>query len=371
MANNTVRQNKLRRLVFAPETTLGTAETLDATSPVVPATSVTFAPTRGSRVISRAALIDGYHGEAPGAIGSWAWQVDFSSEIHHDSTYVPDAYDVYWVQLLLGCGFKAEDNGTDTLTMYPTMAPISDYSAGGATDGFTNPTALSFGFYQNNTDGNDEPAGDTDTAMFSRGCVGNVNFSLQTGQIAQMNCSFKGLVVNDQLIDNSITNAAAIGSFDQLGASPYVVRDATLVFTDNATSSAVTTYALTNLEVSMNANVPDVESANVNGNYGFEISPVFWDESPSVSFQLAETEATDDVVLQRLFSGDTFRIELTLANPDVPGATIQFVFPTLQQSDVTLGDNSGYATYSISGKCVRAVGDGTNDALMQIIYTYA
>jgi len=371
MANNTVRQNKLRRLVFAPETTLGTAETLDGTSPVVPATSVTFAPTRGSRVISRAALVDGFHGEAPGAIGSWAWQVDFSSEIHHDSTYVAEDYDAYWVQLLLGCGFKAEDNGADTITLYPTMAPIGGWDPAGATDGFTNPTALSFGFLQNNTDANDEPAGETDTGMFARGCVGNVNFSLQTGQIAQMNCSFKGLVVDDQLLDNNVTNAMAIGNFDQLGASPYVVRDATLTFTDNATSSAVQTYALTNLEVSMNANVPDVESANVSGNYGYEISPVFWDESPSVSFSLAETEATDDVVLQRLFSGDTFAIRLTLANPDVAGATIEFVFPTLQQTDVTLGDQGGYATYQINGKCVRAVGDGSNDALMQIIYTYA
>ena len=368
---NTVRQNKLRRLVFAPESALGTFETLLPTSPVVPASDVSFTPSRGSRVISREALVDGFHGEAPGAIGSWAWEVSFTSELHHFASYTPENYDIYWTQLLQGCGFKAEDNGVDTLTLYPSMAPVGSWNPGGASDGFTNPTSLSFGLLNNNTDANDEPVGDSDSAHFTRGCVGNASFSFTAGQIAQVSFNFKGLVENDTLIDTSVSNVMQTGSFTQIGGSPYVVRDATLVFTDNASASPVTITALNNVTIEMGANVPDVESANVNGNYGFDVSPVFWDASPTVSFTIAETNASDDVIFQRLFSGDTFDIQLTLANPDVPGATIKFDINTLQQTDVTVGNTNGYATYTINGKCVRAVGDGSDDALLQITYTYA
>ena len=371
MANAVVRQNKLRRLVFAPEDALGTFQTLTPTSLVVPASDVSFTPSRGSRVISREALVDGFHGEAPGAIGSWAWEVSFTSEIHHYASYTPEDYDVYWTQLLQGCGFKAEDNGSDTITLYPTMAPIGNWDPGAATDGFTNPAALSFGLLNNNTDANDEPAGDSDSAHFTRGCVGNVSFQFTAGQIATMQFSFKGLVQNDTLIDTSVTNVMQTGSFTQIGGAPYVVRDAVLVFTDNSTTNAVTVTALNNVSIDMGANVPDVECANVAGNYGFDVSPVFWDSSPTVSFTIAETNASDDVIFQRLFSGDTFDIQLTLANPDVPAATIKIDINTLQQSDVSVGNTNGYATYSINGKCVRAVGDGTDDALMQITYTYA
>ena len=371
MANQTVRQNKLRRLVFDPETSVGTFVTPSANSLVVPASDVSFTPSRGTRVISRAALVDGFHGEAPGAIGSWAWEVSFNSEIHHDSTYAPEDYDVYWCQLLGACGFKAEDNGVDTLTLYPTMAPIGGFSAAGATDGFTNPFPVSLALLNNNTDANDEPSGDSDSAHYVRGCTGNATFNLTTGEIAQINFSFKGLVEDDKLIDTSVSNVMANGDFSQIGGSPFVVKDVTLVFTDNASASPVTVTALNDVTIEMNANVPDVQSANVNGNVGFDVSPVFWDESPTVSFTIAETNASDDVVFQRLFSGDTFDIQLTLESPDVAGRTIKFDINTLQQTDVTVGETNGYATYSITGKCVRAVGDGSDDALMQITYTYA
>jgi hypothetical protein len=238
-------------------------------------------------------------------------------------------------------------------TLYPTMAPIGGFSAGGATDGFTNPFPVSLALLNNNTDANDEPTGDSDSAHYVRGCTGNATFNLTTGEIAQIAFSFKGLVEDDKLIDTSVSNVMANGSFAQIGNAPFVVKDATLVFTDNASSSAVAVTALNDVTIEMNANVPDVTSANVDGNQGFDVSPVFWDESPTVSFTIAETNASDDVIFQRLFSGDTFDIQLTLTTPDAAGVSIKFDINTLQQTDVTVGETNGYATYSITGKCVR------------------
>ena len=213
MSNTKLRQNKLRRLVFAPESALGTMETLGAASPVVPASNVSMTPSRGTRMISRAALVDGYHGEAPAVQGSFAWELSFDCELHHYAGYTANGYDVYWTQLLQGCGFKAEDDGLNTLTLYPTQANMGDWDPGAADDGFTNPCALSFGYYSNNTDSNDEPGSDSDSAHFMRGSTGNVSFNLTTGQLAQLSFNFKGLVENDKLIDTTVSNVAAIGTF--------------------------------------------------------------------------------------------------------------------------------------------------------------
>ena len=146
MANAVVRQNKLHKLVFDPEATLGTFEAPDASSLVIPAENVSFTPSRGTRIISRTSLLDGYHGDVSGAVGTWAWTLAFDSEVHDTgntvNTMVP-----YWGKLLIGCGFKGVDDGA-AITFSPTTTEIGNYSAAAT----TNPAGMSISYLHNNNE---------------------------------------------------------------------------------------------------------------------------------------------------------------------------------------------------------------------------
>lgn len=356
MSNTNLRQAKLHKLVMEPEATLGTAETLDASSLVIPATDVSMSPDRGSRVIDRTSLMDGFAGDVEGAIGTWAWSLSFTSEVH-DCGNTVNTLSGYWPRLLGSCGWRIEDDGSN-LTCYPTTVELGDFSAGATTD----PFGATFGYIQNNN-------GTSDTSMRSRGSTGTVDIDMSVGQPMTLSCNYKGLIVADKLLDTATADLSAVGDYSQLQGSPFVVKNLTCTFTDNSTSSTFDVTALSSLSISSGAEVPDVEDACGSGDYGFAVSPVFWNSSPTVSFTIADTNVTDDIIFARLFSGDTFSIVATIGSPDSDNF-ITVTLPTVQQTDVTLGEANGYTTYEIQGKCVRAAGDGTNDALMQIVYAY-
>jgi hypothetical protein len=359
MANAVVRQNKLHKLVFDPEATLGTFEAPDASSLVIPAENVSFTPSRGTRIISRTSLLDGYAGDVSGAVGTWAWTLGFDCEVH-DTDNVPNTLVPYWGKLLVGCGFKASDDLSSTITFSPTTTEIGNYSAGAV----TNPAGMSISYLHNNNEL-------SDTAHQARGCTGVATLNMTTGERFMMNFAFNGLVVDDELIKTDDPNISAFGSYAQLQGSPFVVKNMTCTFTDNLTAAAVTVVALNSLTINTGAETPDVTNACGSGDYGFAVSPVFWNSSPTVNFTIADTDSTDDYIFQRFFSGDTFNISVTLTAIGGSGNTIEVSLPSVQFEDVSLGEQNGYSTYTISGKAVRAVGDGTDDALMQIIYTYA
>ena len=357
MSNTVLRQNKLQKLVFEPEATLGTVETFDSSSLVIPAENVSFSADRGTRLIDRTSLMDGFAGDVSSALGTWAWSLSFDCEIH-DCGNTQDTLTGYWPRLMGTCGWRIEDDGA-SLLMYPTTRELGDFSAGANTE----PFGGSFGYIHNNN-------GTSDTAHYARGCTGVASFNLSTGERAMINFAHVGLVVGDKLIDTATADLSAVGDYSQIQGSPFVVKNMTCTFTDNLTSTAVAVAALSDVSISSGAETPEVQDACGTGNYGFAVSPVFWNTSPTISFTIADTNATDDYFFQRLFSGDTFSINLQIG---AQGSSnyIEFNMPTVQFQDVSNGEANGYSTYQIEGKCVRVPGDGSNDSLMQIEYFYA
>lgn len=355
MANTTIRQDKLHKLVFAPETTIGTAAVFNASTLVVPAENVSFSPDRGTRVIDRTSLMDGYAGDVSGSIGSWAWSVSFDSYVH-DTGNTQDNLTSYWAQLLGSCGFKADDDGSE-LVFSPTTLEIDDFSAGAS----TNPFAISLGYIHNNN-------GTSDTAHFVRGATGVATFNLSSGEDLRVSFAHVGLVSGGELIHTSTPDMSLTGSYTQMQGPRFNVKNLTCTFTDNLTSTGVTVTALNNVVINSGAETPEVLEACGAGNYGFAVSPVFWNTSPTISFEIADTNAVDDYFFQRLFTGDTFSIAVEAQAPS--GNTVEFIMPNVQFQNVSLGNTNGYSTYQIEGKCVRLAGDGTDDALMQIKYVY-
>jgi len=166
-------------------------------------------------------------------------------------------------KLLVGCGFKAEDDGS-SIIFSPTTTEIGNYSAGAT----TNPAAMSISYLHNNNQL-------SDTAHQVRGCTGVATLNMTTGERFMMNFAFNGLVVDDELIKTDSPNISASGSYAQLQGSPFVVKNMTCTFTDNLTTDAVTVVALNSLTINTGAETPDVTNACGSGDYGFAVSPVF------------------------------------------------------------------------------------------------
>ncbi len=355
MANAQVRQNKLRKLVFEPETTLGTAETLDGSSFVIPAENVTVSPSRGTRIIARNALLDGFHGEVTGTAGSWGWTYSYDCEVH-DTDNTQNALTPYWGKLLCAAGFNAADDGTD-LVFTPTQADIGNFSAGASTD----PCALTLGFYLNDN-------GNSDYAHILRGCTQNVTINANAGERLIMQFAGVGLVSGNALIDTSV-DTDTVGSYAQITGAPFVVQNMTCAFVDNDDASSMTVVALNNVTITAGSETPDVTEPCGTGNYGFAVSPVFWNRGGTVGFTIADTDATDAKVFQKFFSGTTFSITLTLTAAS--GNTIEIALPKVQFEDVSSGETNGFATYQITGRMTRPIGDGTAGSFMSLTYTYA
>ena len=355
MAQASVRQNKLRKLVFEPESTLGTAVTLDGNSNVIPAENVTVAPSRGTRIIARNALLDGFHGEVTGTAGSWGWTYSFDCEVH-DTGNTQDNLTSYWGQLLCAAGFNAADDGAD-LIFTPTQADVGNFSPGASTD----PFGLSLGFYLNDNC-------NSYYAHLLRGCTQNVSINANAGERLIMNFAGVGLVTGNALIDTSV-DTDTVGSYAQIGGAPFVVQNMTCAFEDNDDASSMTVVALNSVSITAGSETPDVTEPCGTGNYGFAVSPVFWNRGGTVGFTIADTDATDAKVFQKFFSGTTFSITLTLTAAS--GNAIQITMPKVQFEDVSSGEANGYATYQITGRMTRPIGDGTAGSFLDITYTYA
>ncbi len=355
MASSNVYQSKLKRLCFENEATTGTADTLDADSYTIPAFDITLSRDRGEQIIARDGVMDGMAGEMCGVPGSQGSSLSFSCEIIPRDTIVAP----YFVRLLQGCGWQADNSSTTSTIMTPTTAPIVDYVApSGATVG--EPSSLSFGLVQRN-----DSIEDTLQSMF--GSTGAVSLVLSSGQRAQMDFSFVGLQ------DDFITTGGEYGAYGSntvgnIGCSPFVVKGITASLVDSG-GEDIDVVEFADLSFNSNAETPDVLDPTAAS--GFGVSPVFFNASPTVSFTVAATENNNNVFFQNFAAGRTIAISATLED-SATGNTLQLELSQVQFTGVTLGDKNGFESYSIEGKVVREPGSSYSDAgsLCRLVWTY-
>jgi hypothetical protein len=334
MANSHLYQKKLKRLLMEPETTLGTWEPFDANTPIIPAYDISLARDRGTRVIDRAGVMDGFAGAMCGVPGAFGSTLTFTTELHD----VDGDADPYWVKLLYGSGHEGLTSGS-TVTIVPSTKKISNYSAG-------TPCGISFGLVQL-IDGVD------DYVQTMTGSTGVMELALAAGERAAMNYTFVG--TNDGgFLDVTQASWSASGSLETgVACSPFVVKGLTITLTDNTSTSSLTPVNLSTLTLTSNAETPDVLDPTRTD--GFDISPVLFNSAPSVSFTIGATGETNDYFWQRLADGGTFEIVATMTSAGT-GNTIVLTIPKLQYTDVSFGENAGYETYEITANCVRDPG---------------
>jgi hypothetical protein len=355
-----LRQSKLRKVLAEGEATVGTYETLTTSTPVIPVIGFpTAAIDRGKGMIDRTATMDGQAGDNASIRGSSAWTVPIEMELH-DS---PDKYN-YWVQFLLACGFEGINipnspaAGQDTFALVPSTKTYANFNSANVDHP---PITMSVSVIQNNNQL-------SDYVMRTRGFTGVASFNIATGDIAKMSVAGKALVVDavaddDDFLDNSDINVSQFGDVPATWATPYVCKAITLTITD--ANLNVRDLCLQSIAVSMNSNHPDFECPTEE--YGFDISPVLMDTSPTVDLVFPDGDEAQPWVFAQFRSGATFSVLAELVSST--GRTMTFSFPKLQFNTVTLGDASGFVNYTITAKAVRDPGD-TGQNIMAIGWLY-
>ncbi len=357
MANTNLRQTKRARVLLDLEATLGTYETPDANSIVLPVTAPSFAPSRGTRIIDRTATQDGYMGDVDGAVGSFGWTTPLEVDIHNANTRVP-----YWAQLMLMAGHAGEDladypaTGDVSLALYPTVGNIT---ANANLLGDLTPCTGSLTLSRLNNG--------QDTAMRTRGNTGSITFNLTANQIVTMSFAGVGLVVNDTLYDTSDVDQTADGSVSAW-RTPFRYLNAVVELLDGG-GNPVQIPSPNSITLTSGAETPDVPEPTEA--QGFAISPVYWNTSPTISFTFAEVDDNADEIMARLFTGETMSLNVTLQDPS--GRNLRLECPRIQFTDVVPGDQGGWFGYTVSGKLTREAGIPTSEvaaALYRFIWVY-
>lgn len=354
MANAQVYQTKLKRIVFENETTVGTAETLDADSVTIPAFDVSIDRGRGTQQITRAATLDGFAGSQKNVPGSFGTNLSFSSEIHDEGagTELPS-----WARLMLGCGFTSV-SGSTTTTLYPSTKQISAYSGAGSDN---NPNSLTFGV-ATFIDGED----DNEQDCF--GATGACTWTLNSGERAQIDFtyvaknsgSFLNQTATSDYGDNTVNGAAISGL-------PLVMKGASVLISD------VDVIALSSVTINWNQETPDVLDPTEND--GFAVSPVLWNEGPTVSFTIGANGTNNGQFWQKFKNGATASMSITLDSDSGlgTGRSILIEFDQIQFQGVSWSDTNGYETYEIEAKVVRDTGEDYDQAGSEakIVWTHS
>lgn len=358
-SSSNMRASKLRSLAAEAETTVGTYKALSSLTNIIPVIGFPTADlNRGKQMIDRVATTDGQSGAVASIRGSSAWSASYEMELHDSAS----KYN-YWVQFLLACGFElvnlanTPSSGQNTARLTLSNKVFADFDN---TDTDHAPTTMSCTVLQNNN-------GVDDYAMRMRGCTGVASFNLATGDIAKLSVAMKGLVVtaasdDNDLLDNSDVDVANTGNLGNWN-TPFVVKNIVLTITD--ADSNEREICVQSIGINMNSNHPDFECPV--DEYGFEISPVFHDASPTVDLAFPDGATVQPWVFAQFRSGATFSVTATLQS--ATGRNITFNFPALQFQTVTLGDSGGFVNYTVNTKAVRDPG-ATAGNIMNIDYVW-
>lgn len=338
MANASVYQTRNQRLVFQPETTLGTAAVLNSNSYLIPAEGVELNPAgRGTGIISRAGVNDGYPGSVMGAPGSFGSTLTFKSEIFDISG---TNIDTYLSLLLQACGHVRIESPANTWTHAPTSLPFGNYSSEIQT-----PFALTFGLLQDV-----DNAGTSDYAMYMTGSTGKVSFEFASGERAMANFDFVGKSA-DTFITKGVS-ATTTGTFAAGSSTPMVVKGITATMTDNDTSAILDTIALKSITIDSGAETPDVEDPEQPN--GFGVSPVLYNKAPTVSMKVGATNTNNDYFWSNFKNGSQIEIDIELTGAG--GRSYTLNIPKVQFTGLKFEDSNGYVSYSVEGEIVRNLG---------------
>lgn len=369
-STSTPYATKGRRVAIQLESTPGTPDAVGASTYMVPASDFSYSIDRGTGVIERSAVLDGLPGGICYTPGSRGATLNLTTEIH-DFTNPGLAPDYYFSHLLLGCGFEAQDSviGANTTSFFPSHEVIS-----GATTipnlGSEGPQSLTvYHYYTDNPAST--PSGITSYQNRFRGTTGNLELTLNSGEIATATTTMVGTLDTDDWFDNA--DVLLPTSFDSsVSCKPYVVRSAFITLTDDTggAGSQAEIVTLQNLSINFNSTTP--ENQDPTQIYGFGISPVLFNTAPTISFTIGATDQNNGFAgfagfLQQFRDGTKGSLTVTLDTGDNAANSLTITIDKLQYTGVTWGDANGYTTYDIEAVAVRDPGDTTPSVRLDLI----
>jgi len=341
-----LRQSKIKRFAILPQTDCSTYNSnVTSAGIALPVIEFTANLDRGTGLISRADLMDGYGHEVDGVMGSNGWSLSATSELF----LLPDNATVdypSWAIMLLACGMAGTlDSGADTITLAPSVKPPATTTLVGSSD----PVALSGVMWA-------QGDGSNDFRHLFKSISGTWSMNLPTGERATIQYDLKGLIQEDSsAIARLSGNMNSSNSFQSAGgAAALVVKGITASIPD---SSGTTPVALQNLTLTYNASIPDVP--NPLDSHGLGYGKPILAEAPTVEFSIGVQPSQNDVYFwTQYMSGTPVAITITLTS-GVAGRDLVISLPRVQYTQPSLGEADGYDQYTIGGRCVRALGSSS------------
>lgn len=336
MANTALRQDDLWRVAIDGETTVGTYESPDSSSVLVPAIGFTGdMGVRGTGLIARADVATGDIGGVSGVVGSqgWTFALEQECQLIAGSAWAP------WILCLAACGHAVDfNNVSGTLTLTPSLLPVTAY-AGGTTD--ANPISLSLTAIRNT-------GGVADECQRVRGVTGTATLRFAANERLVLATQMVGLVVSDVLIDQSDTNMSDIGAWVGTGV-PLVCTGWTVAFTDeDGSSNPLDLAGLSSIEIVQGATTPDVP---VPGGQGLSVAPVLMPESPTVTFTIGDTNTNSSRAWSKFKSGGRLKLVSTFTSGNT---SVTVTVPSIEFADLKRVSQDGYNALQVSGRIVRA-----------------
>jgi hypothetical protein len=352
MPGANVRQEKLKVMCVAPETTVGTAIAIgSATFRRLPTIAPAMAATEGTRIITRELVADGYAAAAEAAIGSFAMAFSFEVECHD----MPASEVPYLVNLLRMCGHNCNGTAGTDYAITPATLPLTAYP--GAPVVYT--TDLLPGTNTIVLAELDGDAGAVDRYALAAGCVATHTLNIVgAGERILFGFVGAGFIPDGGAQWVNAVDAKSIGSFIPGAGKPVTALSVTATVV-GATSGAYDGIELKNFVFTQGAEVRP--TTRPQAQYGYSVPSVFLGVNPTVSFQLASTRGDDIKALADWRLGQFLAITVSFS---VGNADIELVIPRVQFQDVVMADDAGAKVVQYTGLATRPNGSAT------VPYTY-
>jgi hypothetical protein len=350
MACVTSPQESLRKLVFAPETTCGTA--VVASGFVADLADVPSFELRGTQQVQRGNNTDGWGGVPQAVAGSFGWQGSIPLEMHS----VLDDPIPAWALFCIAAGMRyVKDAATKTFTLSPSpLRGLANAPANPAAETTIDPFAMTLQHIYRGT-----------VKHVSRASTFGAELVFQVGQTARWNLPFKGLVHDGALAAASPANDS---DFNDIGATtksalPYVCKGATMTLTDaGATNIPIEVDSFT---LAFNQALRD-NAVGVGPAQGFAPTYPFFSDPPTLAINLGETTQNQSDIWAKIFAQTPVAFEVVMAIAS--NISIKIEMPSLQYQTIAVANRDGAKQFQAVLTASKSVRTANNSFLITGTY---
>jgi hypothetical protein len=291
--------HKAQKLLVEPQAAIGTGETPDSTSYIIPAEDITFELNRGNLNIPRSGLSFGFPGSVQHGRGSAGWTISFTTEVHDSDLPINPT-----LAPLLFCGLEANDLAGDQ------VFTISRECLLDGLDG-TLPEGPGVG-----TIWLVETCGTTKRA---KDVTGTATLTFEAGERLKIAYDLLGRVWGSSINDTVIPTTATEIGYGQAEdwSLPYVCTAMRMAI------NGVDPVNLQSVEIALNMDVSEQTDPLDPSGLGV-VKPELM-EYITVSFNVAQDSLNKNSFWSKYFDGDSISLNIEMDGPDGGMLTLDLV----------------------------------------------